>query len=64
MIIWTETPEMYAAVTEAHVSDSSGLAWLYNVLSKEKEADRVLYDYYDEVRHRDTLRSSVLWRRN
>lgn len=55
---------MYAAVTEAHVSDSSGLAWLYNVLSKEKEADRVLYDYYDEVRHRDTLRSSVLWRRN
>lgn len=49
----TETAEMYAAVTAPHISkvvgDGKSLSWLFNVLSKEKEADRVLYEDEDPV---------------
>ncbi|CAM9160252.1 unnamed protein product [Scytosiphon promiscuus] len=47
----TETAEMYTSVTVPHidnvVGDGKSLSWLYNVLSKEKEADRVLYEDED-----------------
>lgn len=52
-VMWTETPEVYTMVTEPYVnkvlSNEFSLSWLYNVLSKEKEADRVLYEDDDEV---------------
>ncbi len=50
----TETAEMYASVTALHmdkvVGDGKALSWLFNVLSKEKEAERVLYEDEDPVR--------------
>lgn len=50
----TETAEMYASVTAPHidkvVGDGKALSWLFNVLSKEKEADRILYEDEDPVR--------------
>lgn len=49
----TETAEMYASVTAPHINevvgDGKSLSWLFNVLSKEKEADRVLYEDEDPV---------------
>ena len=50
----TETAETYASVTAPHidrvVGDGKALQWLFNVLSKEKEADRILYEDEDPVR--------------
>lgn len=50
----TETAEMYTSVTAPHmdkvVGDGTSLSWLFNVLSKEKEAERVLYEDEDPVR--------------
>ncbi|CAN0494261.1 unnamed protein product, partial [Laminaria digitata] len=50
----TETAEMYASITAPHidkvVADVKSLSWLFNVLSKEKEAERVLYENEDPVR--------------
>lgn len=44
---------MHAAVTAPHIdsiiSDGKALAWLFNVLSKDKESERVLYEDDDEV---------------
>ena len=52
----TETAEMYTAVTAPHidkvVGDGRALSWLFNVLSKEKEAERVLYEDQHPVRAR------------
>lgn len=49
-----ETAEMHASVTAPHidkiVGDGKALSWLFNVLSKEKEADRVLFENADPVR--------------
>lgn len=49
-----ETAEMHASVTAPHidtvVGDGRALSWLFNVLSKEKEADRVLCEDADPVR--------------
>lgn len=48
-----ETAEMHASVTAPHidkiVGDGKALSWLFNVLSKEKEAERVLYEDEDPV---------------
>lgn len=50
----TETAETYSSVTAPHidrvVGDGKALQWLFNVLSKEKEADRILYEDEDPVR--------------
>ena len=50
----TETAEMYASITSPHidkvVGDGRSLSWLFNVLSKEKEAERVLLENDDPVR--------------
>lgn len=50
----TETAEKYASVTAPHidnvVGDGKALQWLFNVLSKEKEAERILYEDEDPVR--------------
>lgn len=50
----TETAGMYASVTAPHidrvVGDGCSLSWLFNVLSKEKEAERVLFEDQDPVR--------------
>lgn len=47
---------MYATVTEPYLekvlANEKSLAWLYNVLAKEKEADRILYEDDDEVREK------------
>ena len=55
----TETAEAYASVTAPHidrvVGDGKALQWLFNVLSKEKEADRILYEDEDPVRATYTL---------
>lgn len=44
---------MHASITGPHmdsvVGDGKALSWLFNVLSKEKEADRVLYEDEDLV---------------
>ncbi|CAM9364563.1 unnamed protein product, partial [Hapterophycus canaliculatus] len=52
-VMLTETAAMFASVTAPHieevVGDGKSLSWLYNVLSKQKEADRVLYEDEDPV---------------
>lgn len=41
-----ETPEMYAAVTEPHIAatPASATAWVFNILDKKKEADRMIFE--------------------
>ncbi|CAM9640700.1 unnamed protein product [Choristocarpus tenellus] len=52
MVMVTETAKLYTMVTRPHIesvtSDERSLAWLYKVLSKEKEKERVLYEDEDQ----------------
>ncbi|CAM9675794.1 unnamed protein product [Ectocarpus sp. 4 AP-2014] len=61
----TETAEMHASVTGPHmdriVGDGKSLSWLFNVLSKEKEAERVLYEDEDPE-HGFLLNIDTKWR--
>ncbi|CAM9489378.1 unnamed protein product [Pylaiella littoralis] len=60
-----ETAEMHASVTAPHidtvVGDGRALSWLFNVLSKQKEADRVLCEDADPE-HGFILNIDTKWR--
>ncbi|CAM9658818.1 unnamed protein product [Discosporangium mesarthrocarpum] len=64
-VMVTETAELYSAVTAPHIAgvinNEGALAWLYNILSKEKEAERVLYEDPDQ-KHGFLLVIDTKWR--
>lgn len=44
--IMVETPEVYRAVTLPHIESlpAASIQWVYNILEKKKEADRMLFE--------------------
>jgi m7GpppX diphosphatase len=44
-----ETPDMYKAVTEPYIQSmpKAAIAWVYNILEKKKEVDRLIFDDSD-----------------
>lgn len=46
-----ETAEMYSAVTGVHIEaiPAAATAWVFNILEKKKEADRMIFEDPDPV---------------
>jgi hypothetical protein len=49
-VVVLETPGVYARVTRPHMAgvDPAALQWVYNILDKKKEAERLLFEDEDE----------------